>query len=831
MDSKHTIEGQSIAVEEEPETLSENFDSSVAYEWRLDLDQREFDFDKDSLERMLNAPNSISSMDDILLYMPAPQQVEIKNALVRVLKTGKSEYVTCILMPRQGGVLQLEVFMERQEKNVICGTFRPLIGFSSMRDIGEMFHALFENEHHGIIVTDSQTRILTCNKYYEELKGFDRNEILGLKTNIFNAGKHSEEFYRDMWTHIHENGHWTGNILSRHASGSITPQELTIQKITMSSGDVYYIGITVDLSNQLNRIAEKGLGGVELLTQLPTKEKFTELLEELCCSNTVESRKIVIALQPSFEDIYLLEHRQSFSDTLTRSRHCSLVGYLSSGVFIVCVESVCQNKISTQRALMKSIRQFFQEVKSEAGKEIHHGVVNGRIGVSIIGYDTDIPKRSITHAMQAMMESQLNGQSNISFYHSKTHQELERKKKLEVIAKEAINNQRLSVHYQPIINVKTWQIAKFEALCRFPAVDGMDFTTQEMVNLAEDLELIPNLDNAVGVIALGDLPSIRAICGEGIGLTINRSLNTPLGTEQVLQDTSEMLENYADSFESITIELTESAYFESSPCQVEALQAIRDKGVSIAIDDFGTGYSSFSYLRDRHFDTLKIDRDFVQNIQKGSDKYHIVKMITNLSHTLGINVIAEGVETVDELSVLKSLDIDYMQGFLFSKPLGIENIAHALDYRMTLAIELEQFKKKKEANTLIVLASPSLPMLDPEMPLTRVNDFIDIAPALTLPVIINKKCVGLVARADVNLHMTPQMGTDSETSKESAIWRRPANQLMRTTFSKLDYCLSLAQLDRLLEEKTPFPWVLIDDFGNYKGVVESEAVMNYLLQI
>jgi EAL domain-containing protein (putative c-di-GMP-specific phosphodiesterase class I)/GGDEF domain-containing protein len=634
-----------------------------------------------------------------------------------------------------------------------------------------------------------------------------------------------------MWSQIQEKGHWSGNILSRHASGDINPQELTIQKITMSNGDVYYIGITVDLSNQLYRIAEKGLGGVELLTQLPTKEKFTDLLEELCLSNAIESNKVVIALQPNFDEANLFEHRQSFSDTLSHSRLCSLVGYLSNGIFIVCIESQSQNKIGPQRAIMNSIRQFFQEVKSEAGKKIHNDVVNGRIGVSIIGYDTDAPKRSIVHAMQAMMESQSNGQSSISFYHSKTHQELERKKQLEVIVRESIDNQALRVHYQPIINVNTWEIAKFEALCRFPAVDSIDFTTQEMINLAEDLELIPELDGAVGVIALKDLAKIRSICGEGVGLTINRSLNTPLGTEQVLQDTSDILEKYADSFESITIELTESAYFESSPRQVEALQVLRDKGVSIAIDDFGTGYSSFSYLRDRHFDTLKIDRDFVQSIKKGSDKYHIVKMITNLSHTLGINVIAEGVETISELNVLKSLNIDYMQGYLFSKPIAIGDIAHALDYRMTLAKELEQFRKTKEANTLAVLASKSLPKLDPAMPLSTVNELIERAPSLTLPVIINNKCVGVVGRADVNLHMTPQMGTDCESNKEAAIWRRPVNQLMRTEFSRLDYCLSLLELDLLLERKTQFPWVLVDDFGNYKGVVESEVVMNYLLQI
>ncbi|WGW01587.1 EAL domain-containing protein [Vibrio sp. YMD68] len=805
------------------------FDASAVYEWYLNLDKREFDFDKKELEGLLNASNSISSMDDILEYMPGTQRRDLKDALVRVLKTGVSEYVNCTLMPKGTGFIQVEVYMEKPEKNAISGTFRPLIGLTSMDDLCEVFQILFENTHHGIVVTDSETRILTCNRYFEQLKGFKRNEMLGLKANIFNAGKYPDEFYQDMWRDIHEKGSWGGSILSRTAAGLTVPQDLTIQKVTFSNNKVYYLGIVVDLSNQLYRIADKGLGGVELLTQLPTKDRFVKLLEELCSSNTIDSRKVVIALQPSFGEENILENRQLFSDMLSRSRYSSLAGYLSNGVFVVCVESPSQKKISPQRALMKSISQFFQEVKLEGEQNIHEYVVSGRIGVSIIGYDTDVPKRAISHAMQAMMDSKPSGQTSISFYHSKTHKELERKKILEEIVRESIANHKLHVHYQPIIDTNTWQIAKFEALCRFAPVLNLEFTTQEMINIAEDLELVPQLDCTVGKIALGDFSKIRAVCGDNVGLTINRSLNTNLGTEQVLKETSQMLEHYADSFESITIELTESAYFESSPSQGKALQALRESGVQIAIDDFGTGYSSFNYLRERHFDILKIDREFVREITKGSGQYHIVKMITDLSHTLGIKVVAEGVETLGELSVLKALGVDYMQGYLFSKPVAIENIAYALDYQVALASELEGFRNTHQKLTLLKLAT-NVGTLDPSTPLVEVNERLQSSPSLTFPVIVNKKCVGLVSKVEVNLHLTPQMGTELESNREAAIWNRPVNQLMKTGFSRLDYRLSLLDLERYIEEQLPFPWVLVDEQGVYKGILELEAAMNYLLQ-
>ncbi|MCK6261873.1 EAL domain-containing protein [Vibrio sp. ZSDE26] len=807
-------------------------ETSLAYEWYLDLDKRKFDFDKDVIEQLLAAKGQVSSLDDILDYMPPHQRDEVKNALVRVLRSGDSESITCTLMPKSDGFIQLEISMEKPKKNAVCGTFRPLIGLSNIKDICEVFQALFENKYQGIIITDAETRILSCNRYFEQLKGFSLNEVLGLKTNIFNSGKHSGDFFKAMWASISEHGYWNGNILSQNAAGEDAPQELTIQKISLSDGRIYYLGLFIDLSKQLERVADKGSGGVELLTQLPTREKFIELLEESCASNLVENHKIVMALQPGFDSKVLLDYRHSFSDILSRSRTSHISGYLSNGIFVVCIESHNQNDISDQRAIMNAIRDFFQEIKVEVEKEIYKGVVHGRIGVSIIGYDTNTPKRAVTHAMQAMMESQQSQeQMNICFFHSKTHQALERRKLLEVIVRGAIENQELMVHYQPIINVTSWEISKFEALCRFTPVGAIDFTTQEMILIAEDLDLIPELDSAVGIIALGNLNKIREICGEHVGLTINRSLNTKIGTDKTLKATAEMLSQHAEDLNGVTIELTESAYFESSPTQGFAIQNLRDMGVKIAIDDFGTGYSSFSYLRDRHFDILKIDRDFVQNIKEGSDKYHIVKMISDLSHTLGIQVVAEGVETIEELNILKSIGIDYMQGFLFSKPLPIENIASADDYKIRMSKELESFHSVQKAQSLMALASLDLTPFSPDIPLSRVNDTITEKPQFTYPVLVHKKCVGIVSRSEVNLHMTPQMGTDLESNKEAAIWKRPVNQLMSTEFEKLDFNYPLEEIDRLFEEKVPFPWVLTDEEGHYKGIVEAATVMDYWIQL
>ncbi|MDW3203782.1 EAL domain-containing protein, partial [Vibrio sp. 1865] len=171
----------------------------------------------------------------------------------------------------------------------------------------------------------------------------------------------------------------------------------------------------------------------------------------------------------------------------------------------------------------------------------------------------------------------------------------------------------------------------------------------------EDLELIAALDDVVCQTALKQWSHLQKIYGENIGLSINRSLNTKLDSLQVLQRSLDLIKASDVNPKLVTIELTETAYFEQDEEHAFALEQIRQEGIQIAIDDFGTGYSSFSYLEEGQFDVLKIDRKFVKNIHEGSTSYNIVKTITDLAHKLNVEVVAEGVESQRELEVLAGI--------------------------------------------------------------------------------------------------------------------------------------------------------------------------------
>lgn len=798
-------------------------------EWQWDLQQGDFSLDQTANQLLHEAGIVVDSIDDILSLMTREQRLEIKDAVKKVLRSGEAQYTGCCLMPTKGHLVYVEVYIEKADANTLQGYFRPLLNLPVQDDLSNLFHAIFENQHHGILVTDSQTRILACNRYFERQSGFLRSELIGLKSNIFNANKHSKEYYREMWQSIHTKGHWSGAILSQYANGEVIPQELTIQKMKLRGDRTYYVGLTVDLSEHLYRLEDKEDGGVELLTQLPTKSMFLTLLHELSLSESHKGLKVVIAFRPEFDEQQMYERKQVLSNALSRAQSLSFAGYLANGVFAVCIECK-QNKNSDVRCLQQGIRQFFSELKQDAGAKVHIDVLNGRIGISVLGQDAENATKCVTHALQAMLENHSGQDSHISFYHSEIHHRIVRRKSLEEHVSHVIQGRALNVHYQPIIDTSSWRIAKLEALCRFPNIDGEPASTQELIEVAEDLELIAELDRAVAEIAMKDLPALQQVHGDNLSLTINRSLNTHMEPQRVLQDTVELIREHAADPTQITIEITESAYFDSESSQSNAWQALRELGATVAIDDFGTGYSSFTYLSDCHFDFLKIDREFVSNINAGETKYNIVKMITALSHQLNVKVVAEGVETMAELKILKSLGIDYMQGYLFSKPLALEDIAQAREYQQRLAEQLYQSSSQGKEESIVALIAENVSHLDPGDPISLVNEQMQNNPVGYLPVIIDKQCVGVVSQARLNLHLTPSMGTDLETLKEANIWHRPINTVMDTHFSQLNMDTPLNELS-LLVDAHPFPWVVSNERDEFVGLIEQAEVIRYLMQL
>jgi PAS domain S-box-containing protein len=503
---------------------------------------------------------------------------------------------------------------------LISGTMKPLIMFANQMEIANVFQNLFENNHHGILITNSETKILACNRYFEKQMGVEIGSLLGKNTKSFNAGIYSKEFYQNMWVSINEYGHWTGTILNKRPNGDVVPHELTIHKISPIDGSGYYLGLTVDLNNQLSRIVDTELGGIDLLTKQPVKERFLEDVKVFCQKTGHHSGKILLVLKPTFDSENYHKHLIEFSDTLHHVRLCQVTGYLGEGVFAICTEYIFQKNSEQSRAIRSALRYMFQDLKFHSKDYIYEALSLGKVGVSVLGLDSQTPEELLNNSTLAMLEGHAGENRHINFYYQAIHDDILRKKTLEELIIQAVKGELLDVYYQPIVSANTGELIKFEALCRFPTFGELEANVEEIISIAEDLDLITALDHCICVKALEGLKTLHKTYGSGLGLTINCSLNTKQDSAEVIRKYNHLIAANTNTPNLITVELTESAYFNNQTEQSKALITLHNMGIKVAIDDFGTGYSSFSYLTEGLFDILKIDRMFVTNIHKDTNK-------------------------------------------------------------------------------------------------------------------------------------------------------------------------------------------------------------------
>lgn len=800
---------------------------SQVIDWSYDIQTREFECDQKGMMAAFGLKKPIRGLNDLLEHMLLGQQDVAREKIAQIERDGGHGNLSCCLMPNEAMLVHVDMSFERLNDHIVQGNVIPQLSITGCEELAKILETIFDLPNVGILVADQETRILGCNRAFEQQMGYENRDIVGLKTNIFSSDHHSKAFYDDIWEQIGQEGYWSGNLLSRASNGSNQAHHLCIYRLNFTSGRTLFLGFSTDISASLLWMKKAGEQAQQWSAFLPPRDEFESQLANLARENGNKDLNIVMTLRPNFSRQNLLEQQLGLADFMMRSRHASIAGQLSKDVFVVCLQTPRCQWLSPLRLIQIALRGFFVELRSELGSSMHDVIVEGKTGVSVLGYDTNNPRQALVHAAQAMVSAPTGDQSYFSFYNSDLHDELVKRHHLEAFLRTQIESQLVDVYFQPIIETRTGKIVKFEALARFYH-QNKTYDTQEMISVVEDLELIAALDDVVCRTALKQLPHIQKVYGEEIGLTLNRSLNTKLDSLQVLQSSLDLIAESGVDPSRITIELTETAYFEQDQEHTVALEELRGQGIKIAIDDFGTGYSSFSYLEKGQFDLLKIDRKFVKNIEEGSTKYSIVKMITELAHKLNVKVVAEGVESEEELKVLASVGVDYMQGFLFSQAIPV------------VLLDKPQCHKKRfngvaikptRDESLLSLSHRDVRRLDPGEPLSLAVEYMNLSSDAPLVVINEKCCVGLITKEQVNLHLTPAMGTDLESERENRIWKRPVNQVMNTEFERVDANLPVSEVKALVKAGTKFPWILCDSQSEYRGLLTQEDVLNYLASL
>tara|TARA_Y100001960_G_C14764299_1_gene875970 strand:- start:30 stop:2489 length:2460 start_codon:yes stop_codon:yes gene_type:complete len=794
----------------------------VVYDWEMNLGRGIFSCDEEGKKLLFGDVLDNISIKKLIQLVPLQQRETIKHSFQQVLRDGEDRFLQCTLLTPQHLFVYVELAIYRVDEMHLKGTLSPCFIVPSAHEAAEIFYSVFENSHHGVLVTDSETRIMACNRYFEEMTGYLRNEIVGLKTNIFNSSNHDDEYYRELWHSIENKGYWSGVILSRNAKGGTFPQSITIQKISLGKGTEYYLGFCTDLSQEFARIEDMDLGGVDVLTQLPTAESFLNDLVVKCRSIDPNATLLVLAIHPQFDTHSGKKSKQQFASYLKEQTSAAFCGYMEKGRFLACIPVTIDNPSHKVRDIAKSLTTFFHCFK-HAPKGVYEAVKSGLLGVSIYGVDATSPSRMISHACQAILELHSGESRRIAFYDHDIHLQIERKKRLEAHVQKAISNEEVEVYFQPIVNVAKQRIEKFEALCRLPPLEGEEVTTDEYIRIAEDVHKVVLLDDMVCSLAFRQYKELKQAFGEHIGLAVNRRLNSKLDVVDVLKHTVKVLDSEEMPPNKLTIEFTESAFLESDVRSHHILKMLRDSGVEIAVDDFGTGCASFHYLPQSYLDLIKIDNRFITNLEPESNEYFTVDTLVKLAHQFKVRVIAEGVETETAFNVARSIGVDYMQGYVFAKPMPIEEILAHPNY-----LSWPNEVKVVSDQTVSELVNKQSHHLDPGDPLSLAFQYFEGIEEDYLPVVDGKRCVGIVERSVMNLHMTPNMGTDLENSKERDNWNKSVNRMMTPVETKLEWTEPLTCINELIEQQKPFPWVLVDENDAFKGLVELKAVFQFV---
>ncbi|TPH16455.1 putative bifunctional diguanylate cyclase/phosphodiesterase [Litorilituus lipolyticus] len=543
---------------------------------------------------------------------------------------------------------------------------------------------IIEVSKEAIVVCDKNAKIISVNKAFTDILGYSFREVEGENPKIFSSGEHGKEFYSAMWNEIKETGSWSGEIWNKKKSGEVFPEWLSINTICDADNNITnYVAFFFDISK--SKAAETKIykqANFDLLTGIANRFLFLETLAQSL--HLVESSHKSLAvlhmdldLFKEINDIYghdlgdklLIESSKRLKNHIKKTDCIARISGDSFAILLNELDAVENVEAIVERILLAFSNPFvFDDVSLTCTLSI---------GIAICSAESENEGSILKKAETAMYHAKDSGRNSYSFFTQKMQNIARRKLMLKSQLALAIENKELSVVYQPIISIGEQKVRKFEALIRWNNF-GEWISPEEFVGIAEEFSLIKPLGSFVLTQACLELKKLKSQGFTDIIINVNRSVfEIPLNKSENDLWLNTIAEHDLQP-QDICFELTESALAPDKRNNEVLFNQLRSAGCTIALDDFGTGYSSLSYLRRIPIDFIKIDRAFISDMSENQSDNILVSTIIAMSKALGKKVVAEGVETLEQLNLLSDLGCDYIQGYYFSKPLPSAELASYL---------------------------------------------------------------------------------------------------------------------------------------------------------
>ncbi|MBK1718887.1 EAL domain-containing protein [Thiocystis violacea] len=623
-------------------------------------------------------------LEDVLTLFHPRDQSGLRAALERALSLGEPFDMEARLAP--GGDRQRAV-------QITCEPFRQEDGaiklLGAAQDITIRVEAekslrqaarVFESTAEGVLITDPEGRILAVNRAFTEITGYDESEALGRSPRLLRSGRHGESFYRAMWEDLTRTGQWRGEIWNRHKQGRIYPELLTISAVLDGAGELtHYVAVFSDIS-QIKHSEEQleYLAHHDPLTGLPNRSLFQTRLEQ-CIQRAKRYRRRVGLLfldLDRFKEVNdTLGHHvgdgllKQVAEVLSRQvREVDTIARLGGDEFVIILEDIPAARFAAtfaDRVMEDFARPFLVE-----GRELF---ITASIGISLYPDDGAEIETLVRHADIAMYQAKNGGRNGFSFFEPSMSEGAVERLHLEHDLRLAIKRDEFVLHYQPQLALDSGELRGVETLCRWNHPQLGLLPPEMFIPLAEDIGLIDELglwvlDRGCRQIVDWDRAGFR-VPRLAVNLSV-REIERPRLVSQI----QEILQRTGLDPARLELEVTESKIMRRAEAATSILRSLRALGVTLAIDDFGTGYSSLAYLKRLPLNRLKIDRSFIDRLTHDHNDDAIVRAIIALADSLGLAVLAEGVETPEQSEFLFREGCGEGQGYLYSRPLAAEHL-------------------------------------------------------------------------------------------------------------------------------------------------------------
>ncbi len=548
---------------------------------------------------------------------------------------------------------------------------------------------VFDNSTEAILVTDNKGSVINANPAFFEASQFTLDEIRGLRPDeIINPKFHGQEFYTEVGQSVFQDSYWQGEVHYLRKNGEERVSWTGISATRNRSGKVQNLIIIVsDITERkvIERRIHK-LAYFDPLTGLPNRSQMHERLDQMVISARQNNTHIAVLFldldrfKPINDSMGHPAGDRVLKEVANRLQNCikkqDLVSRMSGDEFTIAItdqkdaDSAANTAVKVGERILHALQQPFFIEQREL-------FLTGSIGIAIFPHDGQTVTELLKNSDMAMYHAKYDGRNNVQFFDEHMNKKAVELLEIENDLRYAIDRGELELYYQPQYAAADCSMQGVEALLRWHHKTKGMVPPGHFIPIIEDTGLIIPIGEWVLRQACKDMAKWQK---DNVGIhriAINvsaRQFKQP-GFIILVQ---EVISDSGIDPNQLELELTESILIDDLEHTLDVLTRLRAMGVRMAIDDFGTGYSSLNYLKQFPVDTLKIDQSFIRSLPDNNDDAQITRTIISMAHNLGLGVIAEGVETKEQLEFLQQVECEEVQGFYFSKPVPaktlIENI-------------------------------------------------------------------------------------------------------------------------------------------------------------